>query len=475
MSTRLNVAVECVVDARNTTGESPLWSERDAALYWVDIPAGQILRWLPTNGERRTWKLPAAVGSIGLAERGGLVVAMRTGFHLFDLETERLTFLCHPEPDIATNRLNDGKVSPEGRFWAGTMDERPEKEPIGSLYRLDADHRCTRMANDVKVSNGLAWSPDGRTMYHSDSRGGAIFRYNYDPETGSIGKRELFVSMQSEWGRPDGGATDEEGCYWGCGICCRADQPVQSGGGTDRIRRNADYAPDDALLRWIRRPHTVRDFASREPVRRRARARRRWPVACSCSSRGSRAHPRHSTKDDCDDQGCAFRRRRKHGPDSSYRAPQARCRPALGRGPETSRAAARGRGHHARGSARSCRRRSSAQRRRRADSPGGHQRRETFARDHREQPGGAAPDLRRSAAQQGAARDLRQLKPRFRHALGQGQAQARRAVSSRRLLRTVEGLGRGDGPHVLGQARHRRAYRCASALRWASRRPNSGT
>ena len=184
MRSHLNLAVECVVDARNTTGESPLWSTRDAALYWVDIPAGQIHCWLPTTDERRMWQLPAAVGSIGLAERGGLVVAMRTGFHLFDLETERLTFLCHPEPDIATNRLNDGKVSPEGRFWAGTMDERPEKEPIGSLYRLDADHRCTRMAADVKVSNGLAWSPDGLTMYHSDSRGAAIFQHAYDPDTG---------------------------------------------------------------------------------------------------------------------------------------------------------------------------------------------------------------------------------------------------------------------------------------------------
>ena len=218
MSTRLKVPVECVIDARNTTGESPLWSAREAALYWVDIPEGRIFRWQPKTGERRRWQLPTPVGSIGLRERGGLVTAMRTGFHLFDLETEQLTFLCHPEPDIATNRLNDGKVSPEGRFLAGTMDERQEKEPIGNLYRLDADHRCTRIAGGVKVSNGLAWSPDGRTMYHSDSRGGVIFRYAYDPETGSIGKREVFVSMQAEWGRPDGGATDEEGCYWSCGI-----------------------------------------------------------------------------------------------------------------------------------------------------------------------------------------------------------------------------------------------------------------
>jgi len=241
MSKRLNLPVECVVDARNTTGESPLWSAREAALYWVDIPDGRIYRWRPATGEQQTWRLPAAVGSIGLRERGGLVVAMRTGFHLFDTESEALTFLCNPEPDIPTNRLNDGKVSPEGRFWAGTMDERPEKQPVGGLYRLDVDHRCTRMAGDVKVSNGLAWSPDGCTMYHSDSRGGAIFRYAYDPETGSLGKREVFVQLQPDWGRPDGGATDEEGCLWSCGV---------SGG---RINR---FNPSGALIEYVEMPIT---------------------------------------------------------------------------------------------------------------------------------------------------------------------------------------------------------------------------
>src|SRR5437588_9822902 len=122
MSTRLKVAVECVVDVRNTTGESPLWSERDAALYWVDIPEGRIFRWQPETGDRRTWQLPTAVGSIGLRERGGLVVALRTGFHLFDLDTEELMFLCHPEPEVATKRPTYGKVSPARRFGGGPVD-----------------------------------------------------------------------------------------------------------------------------------------------------------------------------------------------------------------------------------------------------------------------------------------------------------------------------------------------------------------
>jgi sugar lactone lactonase YvrE len=238
---RLKIEATCVVDARSATGESPVWSATEQALYWVDIPAGTIFRWKPDSGEQRSWQLPAAVGSLGLRERGGLVLAMRTGFHLFDLLTEQLIFLCHPEPELAMNRLNDGKVSPEGRFWAGSMDERPERQPTGSLYRLDADHRCTRMLDGIRVSNGLAWSPDGRTMYHSDSRGGAIFRHAYDPGTGAIGPRGVFAAMQADWGRPDGGATDEEGCYWSCGIS------------TGRINR---FSPEGDLIEYVELPVT---------------------------------------------------------------------------------------------------------------------------------------------------------------------------------------------------------------------------
>ena len=218
MVKRIEADVQCVVDARNTVGESPVWAARESALYWVDIPEAQIHRWHPGTGARQSWTLPAAVGSIALRERGGLVAAMRSGFHFFDPPSGRLEYIAHPEPDIPTNRLNDGKASPEGRFWAGTMDDRPAKEKVAHLYRLDVDRSCHRMGSGLVVSNGLAWSPDGRTMYHSDSRGGAIFRYDYDPATGAIGPRQTFVVMQAEWGRADGAAVDVEGCYWSCGV-----------------------------------------------------------------------------------------------------------------------------------------------------------------------------------------------------------------------------------------------------------------
>jgi sugar lactone lactonase YvrE len=241
MVQQLKPTVDCVLDVRNTLGESPTWSARENALYWVDILAARIHCWKPENGAHRTWQLPAVVGSIGLRESGGLVLAMKSGFHLFDLETGALDFLHHPEPELPTNRLNDGKVSPDGRFWAGTMDDRPLKEKSACLYRLDPDHSCHRMGGALVVSNGLAWSPDGRIMYHSDSRGAAVYRYAYDLETGAIGKRELFIAMQPEWGRPDGAAVDAQGCYWSCGV---------SAG-----RLNC-FSPSGALIGYVELPVT---------------------------------------------------------------------------------------------------------------------------------------------------------------------------------------------------------------------------
>jgi len=241
MAQRLEGPVRCAVDAANTVGESPVWDAREQALYWVDIVAPALHRWHPASGARQSWAMPAAIGSIGLRAAGGLVAALRTGFHLFDPASGALTPLVHPEPELATNRLNDGKVAPDGSFWAGTMDDRADKQPVASLYRLDADHRCRRMATGFKVSNGLAWSPDGRTLYHSDSRAATIWQYRHEPGSGALGPRRVFVAMRPDWGRPDGGAVDADGCYWGCGI------------GAGRINR---FSPDGELLAWLPLPVT---------------------------------------------------------------------------------------------------------------------------------------------------------------------------------------------------------------------------
>jgi sugar lactone lactonase YvrE len=209
--------VTCVLDARAELGECPVWSAEEQALYWVDIRAPALHRLDPDTGETRSWPMPSRIGSFGLRERGGAVVALEDGFSLLDLDTGELEFVAGPER-VPGTRFNDGKVSPDGRFFAGTMDEERLSRPIAALYRLDPDLRMHRVVDDLIVSNGLAWSPDGATMFHSDSKGPVVWAYDYDLSTGDVSGRRVVARPTEEVGRPDGAATDAEGYYWSAGI-----------------------------------------------------------------------------------------------------------------------------------------------------------------------------------------------------------------------------------------------------------------
>jgi sugar lactone lactonase YvrE len=209
--------VTCVLDARAELGECPVWSVPEQVLYWIDIRAPAMHRFDPVAGEDRSWPLPSRVGSFALREAGGAVVALVDGFHLLDFDTGAVRFLTGPEHVLGT-RFNDGKVSPDGRFWAGTMDEELLSRPIATLYRLDPDGGLHAMVGNLIVSNGLAWTADGRTMYHSDSKGPIIWAYDYDPFTGAIANRRVLAEPTEQIGRPDGAAVDEDGYYWSAGI-----------------------------------------------------------------------------------------------------------------------------------------------------------------------------------------------------------------------------------------------------------------
>ena len=209
--------VTCVLDARAELGECPVWAAEEQALYWVDIRAPALHRLHPDTGATRTWPLPSRIGSFGLRERGGAVVALVDGFALLDLDTGQVRPLPGPER-VPGTRFNDGKVSPDGRFFAGTMDEEQLSRPLATLYRLDTDLTVHAVVGDLIVSNGLAWSPDGGTMFHSDSKGPVIWAYDYDPETGTVSGRRVVARPTEEIGRPDGAATDVEGFYWSAGI-----------------------------------------------------------------------------------------------------------------------------------------------------------------------------------------------------------------------------------------------------------------
>jgi sugar lactone lactonase YvrE len=230
--------VRCVLDARAQLGESPVWSTEEQALYWVDILAPALHRLDPATGATRSWPLPQAIGSFGLCESGGAVLALRDGFYRFDFDSAELRYIGGPQvPDGV--RFNDGKVSPEGRFFAGTMDEECLSRPLGALYRLDPDGSCNQVLDGLIVANGLAWSADGKRLCHSDSKGKFIRCYDYDPASGALSNPSVLARPDEKVGRPDGAAMDLEGYYWSAGI---------SAGVLNR------WAPDGRLDRRIELP-----------------------------------------------------------------------------------------------------------------------------------------------------------------------------------------------------------------------------
>lgn len=204
--------VRCVLDARALLGECPRWDEPTGLLYWVDIDGCRLHCFDPGSGRNRTFQLDEEVGCLALRQCGGLVLATRSGFWTMD-ESDNLTALPSPEYDRATVRFNDGRCDARGRFWAGTLYQ-PKDHKNGWLYCLDRDGSVTRKAGPVLTANGLAFSPDFTRLYWADTPEHAIYVYDFDLDTATLGMQQLFHRFPHGQGRPDGAAVDSEGFYW---------------------------------------------------------------------------------------------------------------------------------------------------------------------------------------------------------------------------------------------------------------------
>lgn len=216
---------ELILDARNATGECPVWNAREQALYWVDIPARRLHRWSPQDGTTSSWEAPQMLACVASCGDGSWLAGMEDGLYRVrpqedgTLATTLLIDVTHPRP---TMRFNDGRCDRQGRFWAGTMFmDMGEASVVGSLYRYEGGQIAPLKAHvtDMIVPNGLGFSPDGTTMYLSDSHPSVqkIWAFDYDIDTGTPHHRRLFVDMNQYPGRPDGAAVDADGCYWICG------------------------------------------------------------------------------------------------------------------------------------------------------------------------------------------------------------------------------------------------------------------
>lgn len=203
--------VTCIADLHMILGEGPVWVEREQALYWLDIKGRKIYR-RTEDGERIDWPTPFRVGSIVPRANGGFIAGTDEGIALIDLDTPSFEIVANPEKDLPDNRFNDGKVDRAGRFWAGTMDDR-QRGSAGSLYRIDPGLSCTAIDGGYSITNGPAFSPDGRLMYHSDTARQVTYVYDLAAD-GSVANRRVFRKFEQGDGYPDGMTVDSEGCLW---------------------------------------------------------------------------------------------------------------------------------------------------------------------------------------------------------------------------------------------------------------------
>ncbi|WP_370568592.1 SMP-30/gluconolactonase/LRE family protein [Methylocystis sp. Sn-Cys] len=238
--------VELAVDARASTGESPTWCEREQALYWIDIEEPALHRFNPADNFDEVWEMPAEIGAFALCRNGTIIVALRTGLARFDPASQALEPLSSAPYNPLALRFNDGKCDARGRFWIGAMND-PLCAPDGhsanlagpALYAFSHGEGLQDKQVRAVIANGLAWSPDWRTMYFSDSEKGTISVFDFDIDSAGLSRQRIFAQFRSSDGKPDGAAVDTEGFYW-CALY---------GGG-----RIARLAPDGTMERDIRLP-----------------------------------------------------------------------------------------------------------------------------------------------------------------------------------------------------------------------------
>jgi L-arabinonolactonase len=204
---------ELLFAVQNTLGEGPVWHPTQGCLYWVDIEAGDLYQSQPDLQGYSNTHFDTPLGAFCFTATDGFILATGDGFLTWDGGQTHPSLLWNPLPGRAGVRLNDGKVDPAGRFWAGSMDTQQVK---GELYRLDPDRSQHTLLHDIGISNGLGWSPDRKRMYYTDSLKRTIFSFDYDLESGAITNPRPFVQLPDDEADivTDGLCVDTDGCVW---------------------------------------------------------------------------------------------------------------------------------------------------------------------------------------------------------------------------------------------------------------------
>lgn len=216
MSPQLNLSstsiphVEPIADYACEVGENPLWHPIERRVYWTDIPAGRLFRFHPATGQSELCYQGRPVGGFTIQADGALLLFMDRGTIALWRDGDLVEVLAEI-PAERSSRFNDVIADPRGRVFCGTMSTG---DFDGRLYRLDTDTSLHCLVESIGCSNGMAFTADRRTFYHTDSFAHEIYRYDYDIESGSICNREVFARFETSDGLPDGATLDREGHLW---------------------------------------------------------------------------------------------------------------------------------------------------------------------------------------------------------------------------------------------------------------------
>lgn len=209
----MEAEIALAADITCIVGEGPIWSVREQALYWIDGQGHRIMRLRPEEEAPETRPLPYRPSCLALLPERGVMVGYKKGLGTFDFDSGEGRALPLEGVPFVVESFNDGACDAAGRLWIGTR-HRDASEAVCGLYRIGPGLAARQMAGGIIVSNGIAFSPDGRTMYHTDSRPGAIYAYDFDVQAGEISNQRTLINYAGLGRRPDGCTVDAEGYLW---------------------------------------------------------------------------------------------------------------------------------------------------------------------------------------------------------------------------------------------------------------------
>ena len=213
-----SIEIICVADVAAKIGEGPVWDDREQILWWTDINGRCVHRFDPSSGSDTEYPTSVRVGCLAVRDAGGLLFAAEHGIYGWEPEKAELQHMLDIEQDRTDNRMNDGGCDRQGRLVVSSMSLASPSQTTGACWQVNDNLSHKLLQDGLTVGNGIAFSPDGATMYLADTAAETVWAYPYDPDTGAVGDRRVFIDTKGLAGKPDGATVDAEGGYWLAGV-----------------------------------------------------------------------------------------------------------------------------------------------------------------------------------------------------------------------------------------------------------------